>query len=685
MRSHFRFLFFSFMVLVSSCMTSRIPSAFGPVPSDRQLKWHHLKYYAFIHFGPNTFTDIEWGHGDESPEVFAPTAFDAEQWARVISDAGMEGVIITAKHHDGFCLWPSKYSTHTIRESKWLDGKGDVLRDLANACAKYQLKLGVYLSPWDRNHPAYGTDSYNDVFKHMLEEVLTSYGPIYEVWFDGANGEGPNGKKQVYDFPGFAEVVRKHQPDAVIFSDAGPDIRWVGNERGYAGSVNWSTVRDGAFYPGIPGVNDQLQAGHEDGDIWLPTEVNTSIRPGWFYHKEEDDDVKSVNQLIDNWYHSVGMNGNFLLNLPVDTRGLIHENDIKALQGLKSYIDKAFSNNLASNASISTGTMYNKRFPPEYLVDGDLQTFWAGNKSRDEIVIDLGEEVEVNTLLLQEYIALGQRIRSFTIEVLQDDQFKKVFTGNTVGNRRLAKFPKVKTQKIKVILDGKAPPVINNIEVYRVPERLSEPKMSREAGGMVSMVVDSPDPIIYYTLDGSDPDTSDFKYKGPFLFDQKGVIKARAYIEDYSQSTEIVMRAFDLPKHHWNIRSTCGNDDNLRQLIDGEDWSIWRSDENKSELPCDVILDLGRVVMLETLSLLPRQDHREGGHLKRVAIALSQDGVNWKQEIPSFEFANILNNPVIQNIQLRQPVSCRYIKIELMEDLAGMNWATIAEIDIITN
>lgn len=685
MRSHIRLLFYCVLITASSCMTSRMPATFGPVPSDRQLKWHQLKYYAFIHFGPNTFTDIEWGHGDESPDVFHPTALDADQWARVIRDAGMEGVIITAKHHDGFCLWPSKYSTHTVRESKWRDGKGDVLRDLADACAKHQLKLGVYLSPWDRNHPAYGTDSYNDVFKDMLEEVLTSYGPIYEVWFDGANGEGPNGKKQVYDFPGFAEVVRKHQPDAVIFSDAGPDIRWVGNERGYAGSVNWSTVREGAFYPGIPGVNDQLQAGHEDGDIWLPTEVNTSIRPGWFYHKEEDDDVKSVNQLIDNWYHSVGMNGNFLLNLPVDTRGLVHENDIKALQGLKAYIDEAFSKNLASPTSASTGTIYSDKFPPEHMVDEDLQTFWASSNSSDVVEIDLGSEMEINTVLLQEYITLGQRVRSFTIEVFKDGQFEVVFEGNTIGNRRLAKFPKVVTQKIKITLDGKAPPVINNLEVFRVPERLSSPELSREAGGMVSIHVDSPDPVIYYTLDGSEPDTSDFLYEGPFVFDQKGTVKARAYIENYRQSSDVVTRAFDIPKHNWNIRSTCGNDDYLRRLIDGEEGTIWRSNENHAELPCDVILDLGQVVMLETLSLLPRQDHREGGHLNRVAVALSQDGVNWKQEILDFEFANILNNPVIQNIQLRQPVSCRYIKIQLTEDLAGLNWATLAEIDVITN
>lgn len=448
------------------------PAPFEPVPSKRQLEWHKLKYYAFIHFGPNTFTDIEWGHGTESPEVFNPTQLDCRQWARVIRDAGMEGVIITAKHHDGFCLWPSKYSTHTVRESTWKDGKGDVLKELSQACEEYDIRLGVYLSPWDRNHPTYGTDAYNDVFKKMLGEVLTRYGEIFEVWFDGACGEGPNGKRQVYDWPGFIEVVRDLQPNAVIFSDSGPDIRWVGNERGYAAVTNWCTVRDGAFYPGIPNMNAQQQTGHEDGDIWLPAEVNTSIRPGWFYHKAEDDKVKSVSQLIDNWFHSVGMNGNFLLNLPVDPRGLVHENDEMALNALKNYVDYSFSTNLAKKANASASCIRggSPTFNAYKAIDNFPETFWSvdDETKRASIELTFSTPVEFNAVLIQEYIALGQRVTSFSIDAWKDSGFVEVAEGTTVGNRRIVRFDTMETEKLRITFQARACPCISNLEVYRV-------------------------------------------------------------------------------------------------------------------------------------------------------------------------------------------------------------------------
>jgi alpha-L-fucosidase len=460
---------FATLVLVA-CSEPIPPEPFGAIPSERQLEWHKLRYYAFIHFGPNTFTDVEWGHGDEDPEVFAPSALDARQWARVIRDAGMEGVIITAKHHDGFALWPSQFSTHTVRESGWKEGQGDVLAELSAACAEFGLKFGVYLSPWDRNHPDYGTDRYNGVFESMLKEVLTGYGDVFEVWFDGANGEGPNGKRQVYDFPGFAAVVREYQPMAVIFSDAGPDIRWIGNERGYAAETNWSTVNAGAFYPGIPNVNDQLQHGHEDGDLWLPAEVNTSIRPGWFYHSDQDDQVKSLDQLIDNWYHSVGMNGNFLLNLPVDARGLIHENDAARLMELKAWLDEAFSDNLIMGAS---ATSERRGFAAHMAVDGDPDTYWATRDgvNRASITIRLRDVQPVNTLLLREHIALGQRVRSIRVEALAEGRWVPVASGTTIGNRRILSFETVNTDQVRITIEAKSSIVISGIEAYRVPSR----------------------------------------------------------------------------------------------------------------------------------------------------------------------------------------------------------------------
>jgi alpha-L-fucosidase len=386
----------------------------------------------------------------------------------------MEGVIITAKHHDGFALWPSAHSTHTVRESAWKGGQGDVLRDLSDACREYGLKFGVYVSPWDRNHPKYGSDEYNDVFKAMLEEVLTNYGEVFEVWFDGANGEGPNGKKQEYDFPGFAEVVRRLQPGAVIFSDGGPDIRWVGNERGYAAETNWSTVRSGAFYPGIGGVNDQLQTGHEDGDMWLPTEVNTSIRPGWFYHADEDDQVKSLEQLVDNWFHSVGMNGNFLLNIPVDARGLVHENDAARLMELMAYLDEAFLLDFArgATATASSTRRGGEAFSAAHLNDGEPETYWATDDDVTEatIEVELARQIEINAVLIQEYVALGQRVRSFRIQVGLEGQWLDIAEGTTIGNRRIVPFPAVVADRVRIHLDAKASPVISNVEIYRTPD-----------------------------------------------------------------------------------------------------------------------------------------------------------------------------------------------------------------------
>lgn len=460
------------VVITTNCTQTNPPKPYGAVPSERQLIWHEMKYHAFIHFGPNTFTDIEWGQGDESPDVFNPSDLDCRQWAKVIKEAGMEGAIITAKHHDGFCLWPSKYSTHTVRESQWREGKGDVLKELSEACKEFGIKFGVYVSPWDRNHPTYFTSEYNNVFKKMLEEVLTNYGDVYYVFFDGAFSMGPDGKRQEYDWEGFTEVVRRCQPNAVIFSDGGPDVRWIGNERGYAAETNWCTVKSGFFYPGIIGVNDQLQTGHEDGELWIPSEVNTSIRPGWFYHPKEDDKVKPLSRLVDNWYHSVGMNSNFLLNLPPDRRGLIHENDIKRLAELREYLDEAFSTNLAKNASIKATDTRGKAFSPEKAIDSIPKTYWATDDGVTEasLKLDFGKKVEVNAVLIQEFIPLGQRVRSFTVDAYVKGIFNQVARGLTIGNRRIVRFQTVNTHRLKINLEAKACPLIANIEVYRVPD-----------------------------------------------------------------------------------------------------------------------------------------------------------------------------------------------------------------------
>jgi len=289
-----------FQILIALIFLCNQQIAAQPLPSKAQLGWHKMEYYLFMHFGPNTFTDKEWGEGTEPEDVFNPTNLDCRQWCRIAKASGAKGIIITAKHHDGFCLWPSKYSTHTVRESKWRNGKGDVLKQLSQACKEYGLKFGVYISPWDRNHPKYGTAEYNEVFINMMKEIFTNYGPIWELWWDGANGEGPNGKKQVYDWKRFEATVRKLSPNTIIFSDIGPDIRWCGNENGFAGETNWNFLDTAGFARGIGAPpTDTLNRGNYNGKNWIPAECDVSIRPGWFYHAAEDKKVKTPQTLFE--------------------------------------------------------------------------------------------------------------------------------------------------------------------------------------------------------------------------------------------------------------------------------------------------------------------------------------------------------------------------------------------------
>lgn len=426
--------------------------------------------YAFVHFGPNTFSGLEWGHGTEDPRSFNPTELDCRQWARAFKSAGMTGVIITAKHHDGFCLWPSKFSTHTVAQSGWKEGKGDVLRELSAACRAEGLKMGVYLSPWDRNHPAYGTPQYNAIFASMLEEVLTGYGPIFEVWFDGANGEGPNGKRQEYDWKLFVDTVRKHQPKAVIFSDAGPDIRWVGNEAGYASETNWNSLHRSRYVPGTP-LYAELGEGQEDGPDWVPAECDVSIRPGWFWRASEDEKVKPLEQLLDIWYGSVGRGSNLLLNVPPDSRGLIAESDVARLAELGAVLRSEFSKPIRISKAISDGS-WEDGFGPEKAVDGREETYWAGarNSRSGELTITLPQCSEFTRIEIREPIELGQRVRRFDVQAETSHGWRTIARGTTIGNRRLFRIEPVSAKRVRLrVLASRSVPLISEFRLFRTP------------------------------------------------------------------------------------------------------------------------------------------------------------------------------------------------------------------------
>jgi len=457
------------------------PQPVGPIPSEGQLAWHELEQYAFIHFTTNTFTVKEWGFGDESEKVFNPTAFDAEQWVKTLKASGLKALILTCKHHDGFCLWPSKYTEHSVKNSPFKNGQGDVVKEVSDACRKYGLKFGVYLSPWDRNHADYGTTTYIEYYRNQLKELFTNYGPVFEMWFDGANGGdgyygGKNEKRSIngsayYEWPVTLDLVRSMQPGVLFFSDAGPDIRWCGNESGYVNSTNWNTMSTDTLYAGKSGLEKLLNTGHENGNKWIPAEVDVSIRPGWFYHAKEDNKVRSAENLFDIYLKSVGRGSNLLLNIPPDRRGLFHQNDSSSLIQWKKMLDEAFSVNLALNAKVNASSVRGNspEFEAKNLVDAQKETYWAtdDNTKTASVEIDLGKKQPVNYIVIQEYIKLGQRVKSFTVEVQHKNKWQKVANETTIGYKRIIKIDPVTTQKIRIqITDAKACPVISNIEVY---------------------------------------------------------------------------------------------------------------------------------------------------------------------------------------------------------------------------
>jgi alpha-L-fucosidase len=528
-----KYLFLFIIVLtLFSCSSPPPPEPVLPLPSERQLAWHELEFYAFVHFNMNTFTNMEWGYGDESPELFNPTELDCRQWARVCKEAGMKGIILTAKHHDGFCLWPSEYTEHSVKNSPWKNGEGDVVRELADACREYGLKFGVYLSPWDRNHPDYGKPEYLTYFRNQLRELLTNYGDVFEVWFDGANGGtgwygGANEERRIdrktyYDWENTYKIVRELQPMACLFSDAGPDVRWVGNEEGWAMKTNWAPIRRDEFYPGSPNYTE-LRTGHEDGTHWVPAEVDVSIRPGWYYHPSEDHKVKTLPHLLDIYYNSIGRNASLLLNFPVDTRGLIHEKDVEQVMKLAEAVKADFAHDLARGRRV-TATNFrgnSRKYKAGNVTDGNPDTYWAtdDNIIESSLEINFKQPTEMNRFLVQEDIRLGQRVKKFRLEALVEEGWQLIASETTIGRKRILRFPNVTATKLRfTIEEAKASPVISNIEVYHAPKILIEPEIRRNKNGLVSMNAFDEGLDIYYTLDGSEPSVTSSLFEKDYEF-----------------------------------------------------------------------------------------------------------------------------------------------------------------------
>jgi alpha-L-fucosidase len=452
-------------------------------PSPRQLRWQQLEFTAFLHFGMNTFTNREWGDGKEDTKLFNPSQLDAAQWVRTCKQAGIKQVIITAKHHDGFCLWPSKYTEHSVKNSPWKNGQGDVVKEVADACHQQGVGFGIYLSPWDRNNPDYGdTEKYNAYFINQLTELLSNYGRVDEVWFDGANGEGPNGKKPVYHFDAWYSLIRKLQPNAVI-AIMGPDVRWVGTESGYGRLSEWSVIpvdqqdnadtekdsqKDIAFKPKGDMTGSDL--GNRDkiskakALVWYPAETDVSIRPGWFYHEAEDNNVKSPEKLLDIYYSSIGRNSVLLLNIPPDKKGLINEHDQKNLMAWKNIIDQTFKTNLLKGAKINSSNGINTKA----LLNGSISNYWTTKNSDTSAVIEfnLPKTQTFDVLSLQENITVGQRIEKFNLEYFNGTGWEQIAEGTTVGAKRLIRFKPVTAQKVRLnITSSRLNPTLTGFKI----------------------------------------------------------------------------------------------------------------------------------------------------------------------------------------------------------------------------
>lgn len=591
-----------------SCTSGKVlpPEPILPVPEPKQVEWQQMETYAFIHFGLNTFNDREWGYGDTDPKTFNPTNLDCEQWAQTLVKAGMKGVILTAKHHDGFCLWPFEGTDYSVKNSPWKNGQGNVVKELSEACKKYGLKFAVYLSPWDRHQANYGTPEYLPYFYAQLHDLLTNYGPVFEVWFDGANGgDGWYGgakdirtidRKNYYNYPRIYEMLDSIQPQAIIFSDGGPGCRWVGNEKGFAGATNWSFLRKGEVHPGYD-KSYELQYGHPDGNQWVPAECDVSIRPGWFYHPEEDDRVKSPDQLVDLYYRSVGHNATLLLNFPVDRRGLIHPVDSANAVRFHEMIQQQLKTNLVAGMTPKVSNERGGDFVASALTDDNFDTYWATEDgvTTADIEFSFDTPTRMNRMMLQEYIPLGQRVKAFVVEYLDKDTWLPVKLNEettTIGYKRLLRFETVETKGIRIrITDARGPLCLSNVGVY-------------DAGNVSDSFVEKVEDI----------------ESVPYLLPD---IKA-----------EEAAKASDK-----QAQTTC--------LVEGD----------------RLLIDLQEERMVSSLHFLPDQGEPNKGLIANyeIRVGVSKEAVN--QLVKAGEFSNIQNNPVMQSVFFT-PVKARYIELK---------------------
>jgi alpha-L-fucosidase len=704
MRKYLYIILYLF-VQTSNSFGQSAPKPYGVLPSNRQLNWHEVEMYCIIHFGVDTYTDKEWGFGDEDPKILNPVKFDAMQIVAAAKAGGFKGIIVVAKHHDGLCIWPTKTTEHNITKTSWKDGKGDMVKEYQLACEKLGMQMGLYCSPWDRNSAFYGKPEYVEIYRSQLKELYSNYGKLFMSWHDGANGgDGYYGRANearkidrttYYGWPVNWEITRKMQPTANLFGDVGPDVRWVGNEEGHAGETSWATYSPTAPDKGKAPANgyvnsDEGVEGTRNGKYWMPAECDVSLRPGWFYHASQNAQVKSPYTLLDLYYKSVGRGANLDLGLSPNRDGLLDPEDVTALKGFGALLKETFKINLARDAKLTTSNVRGanlKLYGPKLLTDSSRYTYWGTDDAvhTPTLTLVLPASKSFNVIRLRENIKLGQRIEAFEVDAFINESWQKIAAATSIGSNRLIRLPQTITAS-KVRLRITKSPVgiaLSDFGLFKEPVHLTPPVITRNKKGQVIISTIAPVTSIHYTTDGQVATAKSPVYHTPFPLPDGGVVKAIAL--ESGKLSELTTTPFDISKSQWKLMPDASGQFPLNAIDEnpGSLWSTLQKDSTIQFQPASLSVDLGKPTPIKSFTYLPRQDKKTDGIVDQYTFEVSTDGKTWT-EAASGEFSNISANPILQLVGLKVPATARYFRFTGRRSVKG-NGISVAEIGVSSN